>query len=88
MSKHTPGPWEIIDSSPDDDYIVATMANIKDESIGVGVGFGIHNANLIAAAPELLEVLVRALPEISVCATEDILEQARSAIAKATGETK
>ena len=72
MTKHTPGPWVL--------YKLPDVEQSTDEWHA--------NARLIAAAPELLEVLVRALPEISVCATADILEQARSAIAKATGETK
>ncbi len=86
MSKHTPGPWFRMDnhstvwsddkkSSP-----VCVMASADYEA----------NANLIAAAPDLLEALEGMMKCFDDGVGEhwnaDELDAARSAIAKARGE--
>ena len=88
---HTPGPWRLL--SPlnghmicdRDQLVVAVCTNGNEES----------NANLIAAAPELLEALsllaqrLESLEPVHLnwhLATGEIAREARAAIAKATGE--
>jgi hypothetical protein len=94
MSTHAPGPWAIIPRlSPEGD--IATVygttegwvsihapgwSNIGDRKVAMA------NARLIAAAPELLEALKRLMGGTSTL--QDAMEanqQARAAIAKATG---
>jgi hypothetical protein len=85
MSKHTPGPWKesknvmeqpVIESvRPDNDAFIICQTFGPDKH---------DNARLIAAAPDLLEVLrwtARALH-----AEHPAAIKARAAIAKATGE--
>ncbi len=69
MKKHTPGPWIIDDFNAKDKYSSVLWYSIKD-SIGTklievkGIHYGVNNdeaeanANLTAAAPELLEALL------------------------------
>lgn len=57
MSKHTQGPWEVFQNE-----VAPTVPYIKSKTGMVAALFGKggeeqHNAKLIAAAPELLEVL-------------------------------
>ena len=91
-SAHTPGPWLIsyhheggtqiaIDDEPgmqgERDYDLATVTHGDPDELEA-------NARLIAAAPELLEALIRC----EACTTNDeVGRQARAAIAKALGET-
>jgi hypothetical protein len=84
MSKHTKGPWHVFKDSSiyskHADYTLAEIvAGMTDEECDA-------NARLIAAAPELLEALQR------LCAdelhTQEKWNNARAAIAKATGEQK
>ncbi len=106
--KHTPGPWacsgpsydnrlpvkitEIVaDWSSDDDYsptICEMPPNDGDEEIEA-------NARLIAAAPDLLDALIKAL-DVLVAAkigyvdqdkAQIAIEEARHAIAEATGNS-
>jgi len=87
MSNRTPGPW--------------TATGIEHPEQGVyGCGYRIAkmtggellrdngNARLIAAAPDLLEALLRALKllEYAGCSASDEAGEARAAIAKATGD--
>lgn len=93
MSKHTPGPWhtggklDAIVYAPDG-YAVAgcqTYHGLRDEACTAA------NARLIAAAPELLEALdmmERHFSRYDDTHNNLVLEQARAAIAKATGETE
>ena len=96
QAKHTPGPWEVF---PDNNNGLFTVG-IKSHDYS-GTEYGIiaenidleANANLIAAAPELLVAL-----ESAAFALESIinlqgraelmphLQQAQAAIAKAKGE--
>lgn len=99
-TKHTPGPWTIVDenelgtvNSEKEPYGIYADG---DESVRVAgimceylapseVG---ANAQLIAAAPEMLAALQRVM-QLAVSADGDeTFEQVKAAIAKATGETK
>lgn len=61
MNKHTPGPWHIMKSftgtvwagSEDEPTIISDMSTLGDKTAEA-------NARLIAAAPELLAVLIEA----------------------------
>lgn len=94
--KHTPGPWNVLPAENeqggfdiDSEYgyhIAETIGGLDYEEEA--------NARLIAAAPDLLEALIRLLPMAEDGAfqyggkpdeDEDII-YARAAIAKATGE--
>lgn len=70
---HTPGPWEVVVSSKTGYPVGIDAPNDMDTPGGVGhiirqngIGFpssytALCNANLIAAAPDLLEALTRAM---------------------------
>ena len=85
MSKHTPGPWAIRQEkegwcriyAPKDYYVGGEIAHYVSNA----------NANLIAAAPELLEALqylANVCPAIDAQG-EEAHQRARAAIKKATG---
>lgn len=61
MSKYTPGPWKVESYIEPYNTIIATYQVITDDGLIVakcGKGFQTKdNANLIAAAPELLQIL-------------------------------
>ncbi len=94
MSKHTPGPWRIIEIrgravilEPEQDGHVCKISEWADEYAEEQEA----NARLIAAAPELLEALENL---VSLCEAglnkeyniEAELSEPRAAIAKATGD--
>ena len=107
--KGTPGPWEIKPEEVDRPYIRIRgtrlggrfkVANVLSPNYD-----GVHhreadetraNAQLIAAAPELLEALQMALEWIDAVPSDTLLpampgfdrDEVNSIIAKATGETK
>ena len=85
MSGHTPGPWTIQGAfiGTDDAHI----AQVKGEGRGVTSQRAEANSMLIAAAPDLLAALKVLLPlaASSYGALSKDLNQARAAIAKATG---
>ncbi len=101
--KGTKGPWEYIDMDADSiSEISSTMIVCGDVVLAV-VGPTGHsslpedeyNANLIAAAPDLLEELQLTLGALrEICFTcgaarpESTIRRAEAAIAKALGETK
>ena len=100
MSKHTPGPW-FIGKSDDLDQIHCIDAKTKSGLLEVCKVWGVKrdtreddqskaNAHLISAAPDLLEALenLLAVREGKGGTRYDCDEIARSAIAKAKGETK
>jgi hypothetical protein len=75
MSKHTPGPWHIIEAESQEGYaelVVTSTHNAVglDDDVGCFVYGGTDdlqkvkraNARLIAAAPDLLAALEAALP--------------------------
>jgi hypothetical protein len=100
MSKHTPGPWQV-GPAYDNDGIAEVIIEHKTEhgNLVVAVALGglvgqAENANLIAAAPDLLEAL-QALCEYAetsddcqygTLSTKFVRDVALPAIAKATGE--
>lgn len=92
MSKHTPGPWSFYDDSND-----GRTNRIEIVAIGKTVARIYHsvpdedlpNARLIATAPDLLEaldIMERHFSRYDDAHNNLVLEQARAAIAKATGE--
>jgi hypothetical protein len=85
MNKHTPGPWsydafisrvEVLDA---DGAIVVVFRNPTDQQI--------NDARLIAAAPELLELVKHVVAELEerVPIGEQWREKAHAAIAKVWG---
>lgn len=86
--KSTPGPWRVSGNWVEtDDVLIAKIINCKP-----GSGTHLANKQIIAAAPEMLEALIKcadALDEVSYQSwCGEIIDEARAAIAKATGETK
>lgn len=92
MSKHTPGPWSVDDASnvrAGEAMIAQTYRN----NIGMSVREELANARLIAAAPELLEVLEDAVKRCKEClewvVDDDLCAEcvvAAAVIRKARGE--
>jgi hypothetical protein len=99
MSTYTPGPWTV-----DRAAITENRAIWGPDGICVGIAWHYRNAeanaNLMAAAPDLLaalrsllrfcelheqEAIVAAVPSWYVAASPNPIEAARDAIAKATG---
>lgn len=98
-NKHTPGPWHVFDNRTDksfDRYDVARIGvgSKLDSDVANCYGFAsertdeevLANARLIAAAPDMLAALQE------IVARNEIqhwfnLDQARAAIARATGVT-
>ena len=94
-TQHTPGPWvdigpNIYESGPPFNWVATVQTSNKPDWEA--------NARLIAAAPELLEVLGDVLPWLEKAEAEGVFEncaapkggqrainRARAAIAKATG---
>ena len=99
MSKYVKGPWILDDGSHDDlvdaeyHFIDAGSGCIATDDPGFGIAgcMSIHDARLMAAAPDLLEALqdlIGWVPSSSHWHTDapmKTLERARAAIAKATG---
>ena len=98
MSKHTPGPWSVVEhdhaiciqteSPSKTKYGASRYAAIGgfDRNDRAQLEEARANARLIAAAPELLEAL-KVLVENGGIGPEQMFHDARAAIAKATGET-
>lgn len=108
MSKHTPGPWSIYNKN--DTFGNAPVITIKggpgsfhvDKVAFLWTEGGdntyveqLHNAALIAAAPDMLEMLYLALPYIETAendpaykkgAVNKLTKKIRAVIAKAEGE--
>ena len=87
MSKHTPGPWRVVeDRVPSSLEVYAGKTAIAECWRRADVETEIANARLIAAAPDLLKALefvIRGVPD-----TWEGVQQARAAIAKATGDER
>jgi hypothetical protein len=83
-AKHTPGPWLVAREDARRFRVTNEAGDLpsNDESI--------LNARLIAASPELLEALQRALDELvggrEAKDRDGAIQQSRAAIAKAKGE--
>lgn len=92
-TKHTPGPWkphfeEAYYVTGPDLGRVAMMMNLKGAHGLGGRRSGDEsaaNCRLIAAAPDLLEALRRAINVLDATGATDNANAARAAIAKATG---
>lgn len=98
-AKHTSGPWMEIRNNAASDYFGASFQVVTEQSepiiicrlpTGTNEEFS-ANARLLAAAPDLLATLqrfyvhsIRILPDDRE--PSEMMEQARAAIAKATGE--
>ena len=96
MSKHTPGPWAIEKKS--EGHSIVNRSFEGDEwciaEVYKQTDIAIANANLIAAAPDLLEALDYALSALAHCRADKgygsmqsrAAHLAANAIAKARGE--
>lgn len=86
MTKHTPGPWKTVVNHNGDimicdkkNFVVGEIADVFPEHVD-------GNANLIAAAPDLLEALKGCIDDPDYCAKRPLVTaKARAAIAKAEG---
>ena len=101
MSKHTPGPWTFsgFDQFGETRFYVSQqegapytpnysdVASLIAETVSSErIAIQRANAKLIAAAPELLAALQECLDHGCMTGSEWVVNQAREAIAKATGE--
>ncbi len=97
MNKHTPGPWDFPKEQSAIRYTVNDMHNRHVAMVSCYCAKqgdeveNLANAQLIAAAPDMLEAL-KSLVSFTERTTEgwteadlEILDQAQTAIAKATG---
>lgn len=92
---HTPGPWRMEEFRKGSYLVTARNAGTAREGIVAQHVPGIANARLIAAAPELLEVIREAVDSAeremakgrkASPGLATWLEKARAALAKARGE--
>jgi hypothetical protein len=96
MTQHTPGPWTLtVDQGVqfiDTDNRIETVIEIVNGEAGITPCYATNEADarLIAAAPDLLDVLVEFLCDQETMnppyRNEAICERARAAIAKAEGK--
>lgn len=87
--KGTPGPWRAVDKRPYSDGFSIFSGNQYVAFVGDsdGVTDYLSNANLIAAAPELLEALQDVVDyHFGKTATAPAYLKAKAAIAKALGQ--
>ncbi len=91
MSKqsYTPGPWDYWSGyNPVDELeaqITTEDGDIVIASYNRQIPEGEANAKLLTAAPDLLEALQACIQQITaLCSADDVPDQARAAIAKAT----
>lgn len=104
MSKHTPGPWRVAECGTRGCWCRTIVADVPDILDDEDSDFHIissgslrkHNANLVAAAPELLDALTGALEMLETlqargaqvsASGRSAMSSYRELIAKATGET-
>jgi glycine cleavage system regulatory protein len=84
MTKHTPGPWQIttdfINVFNEDAIQIASLDS--QGSPDIGVEESLANAYLISAAPEMLAVLKKVLPELD---DPNLMWEVSDAIDKAEG---
>ncbi len=85
-TQYTPGPWGLLAGcyTPENGYF--WMVQVADRA--TAYAFEETNANLIAAAPELYEVLAKFMDfKDSDYVPNNLFERARSVLKKARGET-
>ena len=103
MTEHTPGPWTAKYHEPGND-VQSGLAGFSIQAFAEGIAYNIPrpgNADLIAAAPDLLAALEVATDHIADLHSEvtergnplaveeqEILNQARAAIARAKMEDR
>lgn len=84
--KGTPGPWVVVDEHPDRAVLdIHSCDGDTFVSVYTVDKFADHNANLIAAAPELLDLVQRANGK-NGCHTVAWQEKAKEVLAKALGQ--
>lgn len=83
-TQHTPGPWELRQSSRD--YWFIDYDQGGEGYTLTKLDCGEKDARLISAAPELLAALEGLLNALPSATTHPAIKAARAAIAKATGE--
>ena len=81
MSKHTPGPWEVSDKL----HVSTGKTLYLFENKSASYGELRANARLIAAAPEMLAVLVAARASISDALSPDPSTDWRDSLSDALG---
>ncbi len=97
MSKHTPGPWRVVHKTrvetADDRFTIASAGPTAFSPSYLSECEA--NAALIAAAPDLLDMLYRALPFIEEALTDPLykpatitalLKQVHETLARAEGQ--
>lgn len=92
MSKHTQGPWEVVDSFyPSIKEVAGPSFNVKavmwaTDLTEIDYQERLADLRLIAAAPDLLEQLREIVEMIDPEGHDVNFDNARAAIAKATGQ--
>lgn len=103
-NKHTPGPWKCVSSNSARTFNQISIRPVRpvikgrqlplakvlrDDLSEYGGGDGNANALLIAAAPELLDVLLRmteyADDGTPIHPTDNLMQEARAVVARAVG---
>ena len=94
-TKHTPGPWKVEQRFSGNRFIhsdnsQSPICGVSFVGIGIEVDESKANADLIAAAPELLEAADAAIDAIAderadAAYKAEVVAMLRAAIAKATG---
>ena len=89
MSDFTQGPFSVAETRHKYDIVIRGPKN-EPIALVLIAGFskkeGAANANLLAAAPDLLEALQGLLNALPSATTHPAIKSARAAIAKSTGE--
>ena len=83
-TQHTPGPWELRQSSRD--YWFIDYDQGGEGYTLTKLDCGEKDARLISAAPDLLAAIEGLLNALPSATTHPAIKAARAAIAKATGE--
>lgn len=98
--KGTPGPWLVTEIDDDDLSEQSSTMIAAGDTVIACVGPSVHtllgidknNAHLIAAAPELLEAVIKCVDALDEVSSQQwcgpIIDEARAAIAKALGESR
>ena len=85
LAKHSPGPWSLHGSKAHP-WLVEAPSNVPGMPAPICVVGYKPNAQLIAAAPELLQALKTLVDQAERHGRESVwYDEARTAIAKATG---
>ena len=92
MSNHTLGPWQTVEVGEfrtklavADSQGVSLLTVVDEEGAKFGAVYSEADADLIAAAPDLLDALRRMVESVTGVDQVSAVNEARAAIAKATG---